>query len=90
MVERRVTLGSKAGLHARPAALFVRAATGLPIPVKIAKDGADPVPANSLLSVLGLGALHGEEVVLTAEGEDAEQALGALADMLATELDTQG
>lgn len=48
MPERRVRVGSKVGLHARPAALFVQAAARQPVPVWIAKDGVDPVDARSI------------------------------------------
>jgi phosphocarrier protein HPr len=87
MPERTVVVGSKVGLHARPAALFVRAASTQPVPVTIAKPGGEPVPANSILSVLTLDAKGGQEVVLSAEGEGADAALDALAELLASDLD---
>ena len=83
MPSRTVTVGSASGLHARPAALFVAAAGAQPVPVTI-RTGAKPaVPARSMLSVLSLGAKQGTEVVLEAEGEGADAALDALADLLA-------
>ncbi len=87
MVERQVNVASKVGLHARPAALFVKAASQQGLPVFIAKAGASPVPATSLLSVLGLCVGHGENVVISAEGDGAETALDALADILTTDFD---
>ena len=87
MSERRVTVGSKVGLHARPAALFVQAAAAQPVPVTIAKDGTEPVDARSILSVIGLDARGGEEVVLHAEGDGAEAALDALESVLKTDHD---
>jgi len=45
------------------------------------------VPANSILSVLTLDAKGGEEVVLSAEGEGADAALDALAELVASDLD---
>ncbi|MGW4658426.1 HPr family phosphocarrier protein, partial [Streptomyces sp. NPDC004279] len=62
MAERRVNVGWAEGLHARPASIFVRAATASGIPVTIAKAGSDPVNARSMLAVLGLGAQGGEEI----------------------------
>ncbi|MFN2536860.1 MAG: HPr family phosphocarrier protein [Mycobacteriales bacterium] len=88
MPERRVIIGSKVGLHARPASLFVQAATAAPVPVTIAKDGGDPVNAKSILSVLALDARGGEEVVIAAEGEGAEAALDDLVVVLETDHDT--
>ncbi|MGF1647109.1 MAG: HPr family phosphocarrier protein [Kineosporiaceae bacterium] len=84
MAERRVRIASPHGLHARPAALFVKAAAGAGLPVTIARDGGDgdPVDAASMLSVLTLNAAQGDEVVLRAEGDGAEQALDALVALL--------
>ena len=87
MTERRVTIASSVGLHARPAALFVQAAAAAPVPVTIRKNGGEPVSAASILGVMGLGAEHGDEVVLTAEGEGAEAALNSLVELLSTDLD---
>ena len=87
MSERQVTIGSKVGLHARPASLFAKAVKNAGVPVKIAKNGQAPVNAASLLSLLTLGAEFGEQVTLSAEGEGAETALDELAAMLGRELD---
>jgi phosphocarrier protein HPr len=89
MAQRTAVIGSSVGLHARPAALFVQAAARQPVKVKIAKPGGDPVDARSILSVLGLDARNGEEVVLTADGEGDESALDELAALLARDLDAQ-
>ena len=87
MSERQVTIGSKVGLHARPASLFAKAVKDVGVPVQIAKDGKPPANAASLLSLLTLGAEYGEQVTLSAEGEGAEAALDELAAMLGSELD---
>ena len=89
MPEKTVTVGSSVGLHARPAALFVQAAARQPVKVKIAKPEGDPVDARSILLVLGLDARGGEEVILSAEGEGAEQALEELAAVVATNHDAE-
>ena len=90
MPERRVVIGSKVGLHARPAAMFVQAAAKQPVKVTIAKVGGDPVDARSILSVLALDARGGDEVVLVAEGDGADQALDELAALVARDLDSEG
>ena len=87
MSERQVTIGSKVGLHARPASLFAKAVKNAGVPVKIAKNGQPPVNAASLLSLLTLGAEFGDQVTLSAEGEGAEATLDELAAMLGSELD---
>ena len=89
MAERRVTVGSKVGLHARPASLFVKAASKQPVKVRIAKVGGDPVDARSILMVLALDAKGGDEVVLEAEGEGADAALDELAALVARDLDAE-
>lgn len=87
MSERQVRIGSKVGLHARPAAIFARAAAGAPLPVRIASNGKPPVSAKSLLNLLTLGAAHGDLVTLSAEGEGADAVLDQLAVLLSRELD---
>ncbi|MEV5201806.1 HPr family phosphocarrier protein [Streptomyces sp. NPDC053720] len=87
MHQRTVVVGSRSGLHARPASLFVKAATRQPVKVTIGRDGQTSVDARSLLSVLALGAQHGDSVVLTAEGDGAEVAVEELAALLSRDLD---
>jgi phosphocarrier protein len=90
MPQRTVVVGSKVGLHARPAALFVQAATAQPVPVTIAKPGGDPVDARSILSVLALDARGGDEVILAADGDGADAALDELTALVARDLDSEG
>ncbi|MFE9254146.1 HPr family phosphocarrier protein [Streptomyces sp. NPDC006879] len=87
MAERRVNVGWAEGLHARPASIFVRAATASGIPVTIAKAAGTPVNAGSMLAVLGLGAQGGEEIVLASDAEGAEVALDRLAKLVAEGLE---
>ncbi|QQM21704.1 HPr family phosphocarrier protein [Rhodococcus sp. P-2] len=81
------TIGSRVGLHARPAALFARAAADLPADVTIALGDGEPVDASSMLSVMTLGAAFGDSVTLRADGDGADAALDSLAELLASELD---
>lgn len=87
MATRTVRIASSVGLHARPAALFVQAANATGLDIEIGRPGADPVDASSILGVMSLGAAHDDEVVLTAEGDDAEEALDSLVALLSTDLD---
>lgn len=87
MPQRTVVIGSRSGLHARPASLFVKAANSRPVKVTVGREGQPPVDARSLLSVLGLAIKHGEPVVLTAEGAEADAALDELAALIAGDLD---
>ena len=89
MSTRTVKIASRTGLHARPAALFVKAAADQGVPVRIRVGDGKAVPAASMLSVLALGAGQGTEVTLEAEGDGAEEALDALAALLARDLDAE-
>lgn len=89
MTQRTVIVGSRVGLHARPASLFVQAAARQPAKVTIAKPGGDAVDARSILLVLGLDVRGGQEVILTADGDGAEETLAELTALLATDLDAQ-
>ena len=88
MPERTVTVASKVGLHARPAAVFVKMAGEQPVPVTLAREGGRPVNAKSILAVMSLDVRGGERVTLTAaDGEGAAAAVDQLADLLETDLD---
>ena len=88
MPEVRVRVASKVGLHARPAALVARLAAEQPVVVTIRKEGGEPVAAASLLNLMTLGAMHGDEVVLAADGDAAQSSLDKLAALIATDLDS--
>jgi phosphocarrier protein HPr len=89
MSERKVVIASAVGLHARPASLFVQAATATGLPVTVGRIGEEPVDARSILAVMALGAKHGEVVVLAAEGDGAEAALDSLVALLERDLDAE-
>ena len=89
MASRTVTIASSVGLHARPASLFVQAANETGLDIEIGRPGEDPVDATSILGVMALGARHGEQVVLTAEGDDADAALDSLVALLSRDLDAE-
>ena len=84
-----VTVGSASGLHARPASLFSQAALASGASVTIAKADGKPVNAASILGLLTLGVGHGEEVTLTTDGDNAEEALASLTALLESNLDEQ-
>lgn len=87
MAQRQVIVGSRIGLHARPAALFVKAAAAQPVKITIRKGDGPPVDARSILRVLALGAKNGDTVVLEAEGDRAAEALELVASVVAEDHD---
>lgn len=90
MPERTVTTPPGVGLHARPAAMFARAAGAAPIDVTVAKPGGTPANAKSILAVLGLDVRGEQEIVLTAEGEGAEEVLDALVAVITASGESHG
>jgi phosphocarrier protein HPr len=77
MPEITLTVHHEVGLHARPAAMFVRTAKQFGSAIKVT-HGERKANAKSILSVLTLGVDQGAVITLYAEGEDADQALEAL------------
>jgi phosphocarrier protein HPr len=85
-VSKELTVLNKVGLHARPAAMFVKKAAPFKSKISIANLSKEtqPVNAKSLLSVLSIGVQKDDRVLVTCEGEDEAQALDALAELVAT------
>lgn len=85
-MKRRVTVIPEEGLHARPAAKFVEAAKEFDcdLTVEAADEDVDPVNARSMLAVTSLGVAEGDDVIIHAEGDDAEAALNRLEEILST------
>jgi len=86
MAEITLTVMHSVGLHARPAALFVRLAAKFNSKIKVKNVTADSkfVDAKSIISVLSLGVQKGHQILITAEGEDEETALKELSDLVAS------
>ncbi len=78
MSETTVEIVNRAGMHARPASEFVRLAGRFRSHITIARDGLE-VNGKSIMGVLMLAAEQGSRLVIRAEGDDADQALDALA-----------
>ncbi|OON39604.1 PTS galactitol transporter subunit IIC [Izhakiella australiensis] len=69
------------GIHARPAGMLVRLAMNYKSEQTIArKDNSAPVSLKRIFTVMGLGVKCGDSVIISAEGEDEEQAINALQD----------
>lgn len=88
MAKRTVTIGSKVGLHARPASIFAQAVSSCGITVMLTDSAEKTVNAASILSVLSLGIDFEDSVTLTSDDEGAAPILDSLAQLLASELDT--
>ncbi len=80
-IERRAEIVNPMGFHARPAAEFVKLAGSFQADLWLEKDGVE-VNAKSIMGVLMLAAEVGSQLVIRAEGDDAEDALAALASLI--------
>lgn len=81
-----LTVSNRFGLHARPAAQFVSCAARFQsqIQVRNITKGSEFVRADSINQVAMLGVRQGDEIVITATGSDAEEALAALQTLITT------
>ena len=77
MVERMVTIRNLAGMHARPAALLVKTASGFASQISIEKD-SERVNGKSIMGVITLGATYNTPLKIIADGPDEVAALDAL------------
>ncbi len=80
-VSKEITVNNAQGLHARPAALFVQIASRYNSEVTIQKDG-EKVNGKSIMGILTLGVQPGVTVTLEADGEDADQVIVELEELL--------
>ncbi|MBT3984076.1 MAG: HPr family phosphocarrier protein [Bacteriovoracaceae bacterium] len=76
-MEKVIEIKNETGLHARPAALFVREATKFNSDITIAAGGKKG-NAKSVMSVMSMGITKNTEITLTATGDDEQNALEAL------------
>ena len=83
MIEREATIVNQEGLHARPAARIVRLASQFNSEIELAKDGLG-VNGKSIMGVMMLAAECGSSILIRADGPDAEQAVEALAQLVAS------
>jgi phosphocarrier protein HPr len=79
--ERTVLITNKRGLHARASAKFVTLASTQPVDVSVAKDG-QAVTGTSIMGLMMLGAAMGDTITISAEGDGAETAVTALAELV--------
>ena len=76
---RTVTVANSEGFHLRAATLFVCLAQRFESSIEVSKDDRTADGKSTALHLVGLGAFEGDEMLLQAEGPDAEEALDALA-----------
>jgi phosphocarrier protein HPr len=83
VIEREATIVNQDGIHARPAARIVRLASNFTADIELAKDGVG-VNGKSIMGVMMLAAECGSSITIRADGPDAEAAVAALANLVAS------
>ena len=73
-----VLIQNRRGLHARASAKFVTLASAQPVSVQVEKAGAGSVTGTSIMGLMMLGAAMGDTIVISAEGDGAENAVATL------------
>lgn len=81
MLEKKITIKNKLGLHARAAVKFVNLANRFSSAVKIVKDGNE-IDGKSILGILTLAATQGSHITLAVSGKDEAVALEALTELI--------
>ncbi len=83
MATRKVTIKNKLGLHARPAMMFVETASKYQADVSVCRtDQSEPVDGRSIMQMMMLAATQGTQLEISATGEDAEDAVEALIELV--------
>ena len=83
MIQKEFTITNKLGLHARPAAQFVKTSNGYQSEIWVEKD-QERVNGKSIMGLMMLAAGHGTRILVSADGQDEEDALAAIEALLDT------
>ncbi len=81
MAKKEFTIQNKLGIHARPAAQFVKTANRFQAEVYVEKDGEE-VDGKSIMGLMMLAAGHGSVITVSSEGSDADAAIDAIGDLI--------
>ena len=81
MEEKSVQIKNKTGMHAQPAAQFVKKVSQYTSKVSITFEGKE-VNAKDVMAVMGLGVAKGNNVTIKAEGEDSKKAVEEIIDFI--------
>jgi phosphocarrier protein HPr len=82
-LRRELTIINRKGLHARATAKFVQCCERFDADITVSRDG-EKVGGSSIMGILTLGAARGTTIAVEASGPDAEAALDALAELVAS------
>ena len=85
---RELAIINQRGLHARASAKFVKCAENFNADITVSRDGMS-VPATSIMGLMMLGAAMGTSILVEAHGPEAEEALRALSELVASKFDEE-
>ncbi len=88
MLSKEFTIENKLGIHARPAAQFVKMANRYQADILVEKDGEE-VDGKSIMGLMMLAAGHGSVIGVRADGEDEIAAIEALGDLIARKFEEE-
>src|SRR5918997_6537569 len=80
--EKEITIVNRLGMHARPAAMFVRIASRFRCEVWVEKDG-EQINGKSIMGLMMLAAGQGSKLRIRCEGPDAQEALCEIEQLIA-------
>ncbi|WP_261844109.1 HPr family phosphocarrier protein [Aliamphritea ceti] len=86
MQEQQLTIINKLGLHARAAAKLINLTSKFSCDIQLAKDGRQ-VDGKSIMSVMMLAASKGTELTISTDGEDEQEALSAIVELINNRFD---
>ena len=87
-ISKELVVGNKLGLHARPAAMFVRVANRFSSDIQVEKDGEE-INGKSIMGLMLLAAGCGSRLRVTVTGGDAEDMVRALEELIARKFDEE-
>jgi phosphocarrier protein HPr len=88
MIEKKVSVVNKKGIHTRPAAVLVKTAAKYASDFYILKDGME-INGKSIIGVMSLAAEEGAELIIRVDGNDEQEALQAISEVFARGFDEE-
>ena len=80
-IEKELTVVNRLGLHARPAAMFVRIASRHRAEIWVAKEGEE-INGKSIMGLMMLAAGQGSKLLIRCDGPDADKAMEELEELI--------
>jgi phosphocarrier protein HPr len=87
-IEKEITIVNRLGMHARPAAMFVRIASRYRAEIWVEKEG-EQINGKSIMGLMMLAAGQGSKLTIRCEGADADRALAELEELIAAKFNEE-